>query len=1189
LDHPSLTELRMTAGDPSPRPTPLPSAPIFADPSGRRWRTLRGAALGLGVGTTLLAAALMLAVLVPPLLPATWTAPTSVAGAPAEAVSPARESARKAARQRLIYALAEHAAAPVPQGPRPESIAPMSARPLTDRGPLVIGFYVNWDDNSFAALQQHARRMDWVIGEWAFLSPDGRDVRWDFGDLRKKDVRALLRTVPDAERPKLFAMLTNVDPVSHSFENPRARRMLTSAEARTRVVCALRDGVVAHQLAGITVDLEALDVESRTQLAAFVRELRDSLHAVSAAVAQTVIADADDDEFRTAGETADYVIDMLYDEHYSTGDPGPVASQRWYDESAVRALSLIPKHKAIFAIGTYGYHWDDTGAKRPAEAATFAEVMRAVRDHGASIEFASPSLNPVVTWSDPDSVDHQIWFLDATTAWNQLSTTVGLGARGVALWRLGAEDPSIWTLFADSGRLDPVRALATVAPGYDVEFSGSGEILRVASRPTQGERAIAVQPGTDLITQVQWTRVPSPYVIERTGAAAPHRVALTFDDGPDATWTPMILDTLRSRGVPASFFIVGSNGMRNMPLLRRIMAEGHELGNHTFTHPNLAVTPAFLTTLELDATERLIEAVTDRRSALFRPPYFGDAEPTTDDELVPVAIANDLGYITVGLHVDSDDWLEPGADRIVQTVLAERERGNVVLLHDSGGDRSQTVAAIGPMIDSLRARGDTIVLLSTLLGLTRDQAMPPLPASGSASRGVTLAAFFTVGALQQTVYWVFVTAVILGAARLVILLTLACVHRVRRERAPREAATFAPAVSVIVPAHNEAKVIVKTIHSLLAQEYHGPLDVVVVDDGSPDDTGAIAAAAFADDPRVRVFVKPNGGKASALNYGIARASGAIMICLDADTVFEPQTIAELVQPLRDPAVGAVAGNAKVGNRINLVTRWQALEYVTSQNVDRRAFDLLNCITVVPGAVGAWRREAVQQAGGFTHDTLAEDQDATIALRRAGWRVAYADRAIAWTEAPDTFAALVRQRFRWSFGTLQCAWKHRATLLRRRFGALGLVAMPNTILFQLLFTAISPLADLLFVGSVLGVAVTHVQHGATYAWQTGMHVLAMYLVFLLMDWIAAVLAFLLEPGEDRRLTWLIVLQRFAYRQLMYWVVLKSFMAAARGGVVGWGTLERKGTVAPSGAPEYAGVERRRRPRRRTPMAAGVSED
>ncbi len=1140
------------------RTTAVP--PVFSDPSGRRWRTLRGAALGFGVATTLLAFVLILTVLVPPLLPRTWQPTTPARALPARIANKKREVARHEARKRLAAALAQHNVTPVQRGPRAESIAPQSTRVISDGNSLVLGFYVNWDDNSFFALQAHAKDMDWVAGEWAFLGDSGNTVNWNLGDTKRKDVLGLMKTLPAEQRPRLFAMLTNVDPIKHTFDPKRARRLLVDSVSRRRVIASLVDGVTKYGLAGIAVDIEGIDNASRSGLARFVGDLRDALHRVNGVTVQTVASDATDTELHDAGTQADYVVVMLYDEHSIAGEPGPVASQSWYLQSAQRALTLMPRQKAIFAIGTYGYHWDDSGAPGPPDAATFAEVMRDVRDHNGKVTFGAESMNPVATWTDPDSTDHQVWFLDATTAWNELSTTVALGAHGVALWRLGSEDPSLWNVLASKGPPDAIRDLSTIAPGYDVEFNGTGEVLRVKSRPSAGSRTIAVNESTRAITSVQWNAMPSPYVIERVGSAAKHRVALTFDDGPDGRWTPAILDTLQSRGVKATFFVIGNNALRNIPLLRRIMAEGHELGNHTFTHPNLAVTPSFVTRLELDATERLIEAVTDRRTALFRPPYFGDAEPTTADELVPVSLANDLGYVTVGLHVDSDDWLEPGTEKIISNVLDARDKGNVVLLHDSGGDRSQTVAAIGPLVDSLKARGDTVVLLSELIGLTRDQAMPPLPPSSAASRDFTLAAFFTVGALLAMLQWVFMIAVVLGALRLAFVLTLAIVHRVRSSRRGPTPRDYTPHVSVIVPAYNESKVIEKTIHSLLAQQYSGLLDVVVVDDGSPDGTGAIAQAAFVDEPRVTVFTKANGGKASALNFGIQRAAGEIVICLDADTVFESQTIAELVAPLREPTVGAVAGNAKVGNRLNLVTRWQALEYVTSQNVDRRAFDLLNCITVIPGAVGAWRRQAVIDMGGFTHDTLAEDQDATIEMRKRGWRIAYADRAIAWTEAPDTFASLLKQRFRWSFGTLQCAWKHKDTFLRRKYGSLGMIAMPNTWLFQLLFTAISPLADLIFLFSVLSIGLTYLEHGPTFAWHTGLQLAVVYLVFLLMDWLAAVIAFLLEPDEERRLTWLILIQRFAYRQLMYWVVVKSFIAAARGGLVGWGKLERKGTVA-----------------------------
>jgi len=357
-------------------------------------------------------------------------------------------------------------------------------------------------------------------------------------------------------------------------------------------------------------------------------------------------------------------------------------------------------------------------------------------------------------------------------------------------------------------------------------------------------------------------------------------------------------------------------------------------------------------------------------------------------------------------------------------------------------------------------------------------------------------------------------------------------------------------------------VIAKTVESLLGSNYE-PFEIIVVDDGSPDRTSEVVSAGFGSDRRVRLYTKENGGKAEALNYGLRRARGEIVVALDADTVFPPQTLGALARRFHDPKVGAVAGNAKVGNRINLVTRWQALEYVTAQNLDRRAFALLNCITVVPGAVGAWRRELLERAGGFSSDTLAEDQDLTLRVRRLGYKVDYEETAVAWTEAPDTFRGLLKQRFRWSFGTLQCMWKHRGALLRPRYGALGFVAMPNVWVFQILFPLVSPVMDLAFVWTLAMALLERLEHPAEQALANPKQVLFYYALFLAVDWLAAAFAFVLERREQRSLLWWLLLQRFGYRQTMYWVMLRSFAAAARGALVGWGKLERKATVEVQG--------------------------
>jgi cellulose synthase/poly-beta-1,6-N-acetylglucosamine synthase-like glycosyltransferase len=303
----------------------------------------------------------------------------------------------------------------------------------------------------------------------------------------------------------------------------------------------------------------------------------------------------------------------------------------------------------------------------------------------------------------------------------------------------------------------------------------------------------------------------------------------------------------------------------------------------------------------------------------------------------------------------------------------------------------------------------------------------------------------------------------------------------------------------------------------------------------------------------------NGGKAAALNRGLAEARGNLVVALDADTYFPSDSIGKLVRWFEDPEVGAVAGNAKVGNRVNVITRWQALEYITSQSLERRMLASLGCITVVPGAIGAWRRDVLQRLGGFPSDTLAEDQDLTISLLKAGYHVLYDSTALAWTEAPDTVSGLVKQRFRWAFGTLQCLWKHRHAALKPRYGSLGMIAMPQTWVFQFWLSLLSPFVDLVLVWRLALSAFGFIEHRNQFDGQTLEKVLLYYLLFVVVDLCSAALAIAMERNEDAKLLPWLVLQRFGYRQLMYYIVIKAGFAALFGPLVGWNKLERKSTV------------------------------
>ena len=592
--------------------------------------------------------------------------------------------------------------------------------------PIRVGFYVPWADNSLASVREHATDLDWIVFEWAFVPPTADTLSY-------VDPRQLARfygvydSLPAEQRPKVMLMVSNYDRRMEHFNPEGVRAMLATPAQRALIATQLAAEVKRYHLGGVTLDLEEVPVDAYAGLIDFARRLHDELAPLHAFTSETVAPSTDPKLVRALAAVHDKLFLMLYDEHYGHGDAGPIASQGWYAAQASRLLAYVPRQKAILAVAAYGYDWNDADPKSSGETMTFQEVMSRARETRAVVHFDRNSGSPYVAWTDPDSTDHLAWYSDAITGYNEVRIGRSLGADGYAIWRLGGEDRALWDALDARTLRAAQTALEDVPSGYDPEFTGpGGEILRLSATPTNGTRTVGGDERLGLIDAEQIKRYPTPYVVERYGKSA-HRVALTFDDGPDGTWTPQILDTLASRGVKAMFFVVGRNVEAHIPTLRRELREGHEFGNHTFSHPNLAMTPKFLIKLEIDANERLLEALLNKRTVFFRPPFLGDANPSTADELIPVEIATNRGYVTAGLRVDGEDWVKGVTpQRIIQNVLTARDSGNVVLLHDGGGNRSATVAALGPLIDSLRARGDTLVLLSELAGIPASAAIPAL-------------------------------------------------------------------------------------------------------------------------------------------------------------------------------------------------------------------------------------------------------------------------------------------------------------------------------------------------------------------------------------------------------------------------------------------------------------------------------
>ncbi len=1113
--------------------------PVFHDPSGRRGRLTRAIAFGSVAIVCLIAGSFAIGVLNPPVVE-----PLSMASS---ATGPLAGE-RQAPQARVCGTKASRPCAPMPM--------PLhTGTPVSD--PIVAAFAVQWDAGSRAALKRIGDRLDWVIVEGAFIGRAAPGVLTISLDPDLLD---------DAQQhgTDVHLMLTNFG--ASGFDSSLVMSVVGSAQRRRRAIAQLIDVVKSDRLRGITVDFELVPLSAHAHVLAFITELRAALEPFDAVVSAAVpISDGDGYPLAEYGAAVDYLIPMLYDEHADEGEPGPVASALWFAERLDLVLASVPAAKLLIGVGQYGYHWR---SDRP-EATTISvsEAMALGRAAPGGPSFHPTARNPMARWRDAADVTHTVWYLDAVTAWNQLRVAHTTGAAGMAFWRLGSEDATLWRVLDRQGlRASPDSLRVLPNNGVSV-MTGDGEVLAVEGSSGNGERSVLVDNAGFIVGETI-TKATGGYVVSRAGAPK-DRVALTFDDGPDPEFTAQILDTLKSRGAVASFFVVGRQVQRLPELTRRIAAEGHEIGNHSWSHPDLAHMSESAIRVELAATGRVIEAVTGHRPLLFRPPYIGDARPSTEERLRPMAVANALGYRVAALEIDTKDWFETDPDVIVANAMRaiERDVGRVVLLHDAGGDRSSTIAALGPLIDSLRARGYRLTTVAGLLNGTANAGMSSAPKGEAPQRALNVAAMYAANSAEALLVGAFLVALLLGILRLVMIVGLATVQRTWPRYARRaDDVRFVPSVSVLVPAYNEARVIQRTIQSLLEQAYDN-LEVLVIDDGSSDDTIAVARAASSD-PRFRVISQPNAGKAAALNFGITEATGDIIVVIDADTLLAPNAIRHLVQPLADDRVGAVAGNAKVGNRVNLITRWQAVEYVTSQNLDRRAFVMLNCITVVPGAIGAWRRSALHEVGGFRGDTLAEDQDLTLTLLRAGHRVALADRAIALTEAPETFDALLKQRFRWSFGTLQCAWKHRGALLNPKAGALGLVGLPNIWLFQLLFPLLAPAADVALLATLARLAIETPALGAHVAWSHAEPVLLLYGVFLLIDTLTALIGVAFEPGEKLSQALLVPLQRVAYRQVLYVALVKAMRAALKGWAPGWGKLERSGRVVqlatPSGA-------------------------
>lgn len=1006
-------------------------------------------------------------------------------------------------------------------------------------------WYVNWDARSLRSLKHGMKQLNMVLPEWFFINPKTCKLE------ARVDKKAL-REMRKAGVP-IIPMLTNN--YGGDFSPKAIGRIMRDKTMRREFINSLLQTYHRYHFAGINIDLEELDINDNALLTNFVADLYRLFHDNNMYVTQDIAPFNDDYDVQQLARYNDYLFLMAYDEHNSTSQPGDIASQHWVERATDWAAKNIPNDKLVLGLAAYGYDWPqgDEG-----QTVSYDQTIASALDAGAKIQFDDDSYNLSFSYVDDDNQLHHVFFDDAATLFNLMRFGVTYHLAGFGLWRLGTEDHRLWNFYGKDLAWEQVKRWnmnkVMHLSGYDdVNFVGSGEVLDVESEPKEGKVRLAMDADDQLIAEENYLRLPSTYTISKLGHCGSKELLLTFDDGPDVRWTPHVLRTLKKYHVPGAFFMVGLQMEKNLPIVKKVYDAGYTIGNHTFTHHNMIENSEGRTYAELKLTRMLIESITGHSTILFRAPYNADADPTQHEEIEPMILASHRNYLFVGEEVDPNDW-QPGvtADEIYHRVIdgVHHGDGHIILLHDAGGvTRKPTLAALPRIIETLQKEGYHFISLEQYLGMPRAQLMPALP------KGETYYAMQANLTLAEIIYHasdfltaLFIVFLVLGFLRLGFMYYLMVKEKrlERRRNYPALTKDNAPHVSIIVPAYNEEVNCVRTVETLLREDYPS-FDIIFVDDGSKDHTLERIHQAFDGNSRVRILGKPNGGKASALNYGIAHTDADFVVCIDADTQLRPDAVSKLMQHFlldKEHRIGAVAGNVKVGNQRNMLTRWQAIEYTTSQNFDRMAYSYINAITVVPGAIGAFRKEAIVKAGGLTTDTLAEDCDLTMRINEAGYVIENENYAVAMTEAPENVRQFVKQRVRWCFGVMQTFWKHRSSLFNPKKKGFGLWAMPNMLIFQYIIPTFSPLADvMMFIGLFSGNA---------------LQIFLYYLLFLAVDASVSIMAYIFEHESLWVLLWIIP-QRFFYRWIMYYVLFKSYLKAIKGELQSWGVLKRTGHV------------------------------
>jgi cellulose synthase/poly-beta-1,6-N-acetylglucosamine synthase-like glycosyltransferase/spore germination protein YaaH/peptidoglycan/xylan/chitin deacetylase (PgdA/CDA1 family) len=1017
---------------------------------------------------------------------------------------------------------------------RPNGLTPLTDNkiliPAPKQDKLVSAYIVQSDINSIRSLETNADKIDIAYPDW-FTIKDAScapDTNIDQG---------ISNALYDS-KIAIVPRLTNSDGRQVYYESFQA--VIASPALTTCLIQNITNTLKTTGTNGLILDINNLSEADSDNYHRFISELSANLHSHNLWLEIVVPAGNRSYNLQIINEYADLIVIGLTGEHYASSKSGPIAGQDWFEQSFQYFYDNVDHKKLMAGIGSYAYDWNVSDTKSTAQSLTYGQAMSIARQSKSFPMLDTTSLNMRYGYRDINNNLHAVWLLDGTVLWNQWNHIKQTEITGLALWRLGSEDETIWSF---AGNVSADNSSIKTPPSLDsIAVTGKPEIYHLSNTPKNGTVAFIANEG-GYITNARYTSLPSGYELKAVGKEnGTKQLVLIIDGGPNPEWTPKILDILDQNQIIATFFVTTPNAERYPELLKVIAARGHVIGNRGGDYVDAATVTREELINNVNKTQKIIQQELLVNTRLYLRQYHSFSLPVNTNDAGHIKDISELGFFIVRANIDAKDWrVGASSEEIINNVrtdLNNADKGTHLLAFQGGGEnREETIKAMAVLLPEAKGAGYTFTGINNAVGLSRNDVMPSL----ERNEAIFARAFQTVSRMANMVWPVimalFLITTIFSLIRILLMYIFAS-RSVKRQR--KKVNTQSRWVSVLVPAYNEEQTIAMTI-SALQKSNHKRFEALVINDGSTDKTAEIVEKLSKLDDRIILINKENGGKSSALNLGMRLAKYDIVVTIDGDTILQAQAIDELIKPFNDKKVDAVCGNIEVGNVCNALTAFQALEYITAQNFDRNALEEVNAINVVPGATGAWRRKKIMDLGGYEDDTLTEDADLTIRLLAAGGKIVYAHNARSFTEAPQTLSALAKQRFRWSFGTFQCLAKHYKLFFK---GRVGWISLPNIFIFQIIFPLLAPIGDIVFL-----IALFSGSFGVIF-WS--------YLFFTAMELVSALYAFVIDK-KPKRLLLMAFVQRFYYRQFLYITIMRAIYAILRGRRYGWNKLERLGTV------------------------------